>query len=255
MNPPRVSRWEKRAVFVQVGSIPCAHFSIRQRNGLGPGLTFRLQSSSSVPRRVRLRRPNWTKIEIKKSSKTSISHTVGRQVRRQPSGNIWRVSTRYGHVRDAPSASWRMERERKRVVRVARGARVRRCAWSDGGVRIRNELTGAWLMDVAGGSLCLQPAQQSRRIHTNRLTCRSWWRLKPRSHPSFNLFRVFALFVIWRNEMLRIFSIFPSCYSMPYVQTFHANKMNNLYHKFIRVHVFALFYQLQIPQKLSSRTR
>lgn len=157
-------------MFVQVGSIPCAHFSIRRSNGLGPGLTFRLQSSSSVPRRVRLRRPNWTKIEIKKPSKTRISHTVGRQVRRQPSGNIWRVSTRCGHVRDARSASRRMEREGKESGARCECVGVRA---ETGGVRIRNELTGAWLMDVAGGSLCLQPAQQSRRIHTNRLTCRS----------------------------------------------------------------------------------
>ena len=228
--------------------MPCAHFSIRQRNGLGPGLTFRLQSSSSVPRRVRLRRPNWTKIEMKKSSKTSISHTVGRQVRRQPSGNIWRVSTRCGHVRDARTASWRMNRDREGEVR----GRARRCARSDDGVRIRNELTGAWLMDVAGGSLCLQPAQQSRRIHTNRLTCRSWWRLEPRSHPSFNLFRVFALFVIWRNEMLRIFSIFPPCYDTLYVRTFHANKTNSLCHKSRRVLVFGLFYQLQIPKNMTT---
>lgn len=78
------------------------------------------------------------------------------------------------------------ERDGKSGTRVCQSVcvSVRRCAWSDGDVRIRNELTGAWLMDVAGGSLCLQPTQQSRRIHTNRLTCRSWWRPKPRS-PSF----------------------------------------------------------------------
>ena len=91
---------------VQKG-VPCLYSSARYRvhiflslRGSAASLTFRLQSSSSVARRVRLRRPNWTKIEIKKSSKTreALSHTVGRQVRRQPSGNIWRVSTRYGYV-------------------------------------------------------------------------------------------------------------------------------------------------------------
>ena len=91
---------------------------------------------------------------------------------------------------------WRVGRTRwKEVVYTRMWGYARcRCAWSDGDVRIRNELTGAWLMDVAGGSLCLQPAQQSRRIHTNRLTCRSWWRPEPRSHPSFKLFRVCLLY-------------------------------------------------------------
>lgn len=90
------------------------------------------------------------------------SHTAGRQVRRQPSGDIWRVSTRCGHVRGLRQETGRNGEDRRRYVSRTR---VRSST--------RNELTRAWLMDVAGGSLCLQPARQSRRIHTNRLTCRS----------------------------------------------------------------------------------